>query len=40
MDKQHYNELVLLSQEIYDHASDKLTNSPQYSLSASEFLPR
>ena len=26
MDKQHYNELVLLSQEIYDHASDKLTN--------------
>ena len=26
MDKQHYNELVLLSHEIYDHASDKLTN--------------
>ena len=26
MDKQRYNELVMLSQEIYDHASDKLTN--------------
>ena len=26
MNKQHYNELVMLSQEIYDHASDKLTN--------------
>ena len=26
MDKKHYNELVLLSQEIYDQASDKLTN--------------
>ena len=26
MDKKHYNELVLLSQEIYDEASDKLTN--------------
>ena len=26
MDKQHYNELVLLSQEIYDQATDKLTN--------------
>lgn len=26
MDKQHYNELVMLSQEIYDQASDKLTN--------------
>ena len=26
MDKQHYNELILLSQEIYDTASDKLTN--------------
>ena len=26
MDKQHYNELVLLSQEIYDQAADKLTN--------------
>ena len=25
MDKKHYNELVLLSQEIYDQASDKLT---------------
>ena len=26
MDKQHYNELILLSQEIYDQATDKLTN--------------
>ena len=26
MDKKHYNELVMLSQEIYDQASDKLTN--------------
>ena len=26
MNKQHYNELVLLSQEIYDQAADKLTN--------------
>ena len=26
MDKQHYNELVILSQEIYDQAADKLTN--------------
>ncbi len=26
MDKQHYNELVLLSQEIYDQVTDKLTN--------------
>ena len=26
MDKQHYNELILLSQEIYDQAADKLTN--------------
>lgn len=26
MDKKHYNELVLLSQEIYDQAADKLTN--------------
>ncbi len=26
MDKKHYNELVLLSQEIYDQASDRLTN--------------
>ena len=26
MDKKHYNELVLLSQEIYDQATDKLTN--------------
>jgi hypothetical protein len=26
MDKKHYNELILLSQEIYDQASDKLTN--------------
>lgn len=26
MDKQHYNELVMLSQEIYDQATDKLTN--------------
>lgn len=26
MDKQHYNELVLLSQEIYDQATDRLTN--------------
>ena len=26
MDKQHYNELIMLSQEIYDQASDKLTN--------------
>ena len=25
MDKKHYNELVLLSQEIYDQASEKLT---------------
>ena len=26
MNKQHYNELVLLSQEIYDQATDRLTN--------------
>ncbi len=26
MDGKHYNELVGISQEIYDHASDKLTN--------------
>ena len=26
MDKQHMNELILLSQEIYDHAADKLAN--------------
>ena len=26
MDKQHYNELSLLSQEIYDQAADRLTN--------------
>lgn len=26
MDKNHYNELVMLSQEIYDQASDRLTN--------------
>lgn len=26
MDKQHYNELILLSQEIYDQATEKLTN--------------
>ena len=26
MDKQHYNELIMLSQEIYDQATDKLTN--------------
>ena len=26
MDKQHYNELVMLSQEIYDQATDRLTN--------------
>ncbi len=26
MDKKHYNELALLSQEIYDQASDRLTN--------------
>ncbi len=26
MDKQHYNELVTLSQELYDQATDKLTN--------------
>ena len=26
MDKQQYNELVMLSQGIYDQASDKLTN--------------
>ncbi len=26
MDKKHYNELILLSQEIYDQAADKLTN--------------
>lgn len=26
MDKAHYNELVLLSQEIYDAAADRLTN--------------
>ena len=26
MDKKHYNELVMLSQEIYDQAADKLTN--------------
>ena len=26
MDQKHYNELVMLSQEIYDQAADKLTN--------------
>ena len=26
MDKKHYNELVLISQEIYDHATDRITN--------------
>ena len=26
MDKQHYNELILLSQEIYDQAADRVTN--------------
>ena len=26
MDKAHYNELILLSQEIYDTAADRLTN--------------
>lgn len=26
MDKKHYNELILLSQEIYDQATDRLTN--------------
>ena len=26
MDKAHYNELILLSQQIYDQATDKLTN--------------
>lgn len=26
MDKKHYNELVVLSQEIYDQVSDRLTN--------------
>ena len=26
MDKVHYNELVMLSQEIYDGATDRLTN--------------
>ena len=26
MDTKHYNELVLLSQEIYDNAADRLTN--------------
>ena len=26
MDQKHYNELVLLSQEIYDHATEKMTN--------------
>ncbi len=26
MDKKHYNELILLSQEIYDQATDKLTD--------------
>jgi len=26
MDQKHYNELVLLSQEIYDQATNKLTN--------------
>ena len=26
MDIKHYNELVELSQEIYDHATDRLTN--------------
>ncbi len=26
MDKKHYNELVLLSQEIYDQATDRITN--------------
>lgn len=26
MDQKHYNELVMLSQEIYDQATDRLTN--------------
>lgn len=26
MDKQHYNELISLSQEIYDQAADKIAN--------------
>ena len=26
MDRKHYNELVLLSQEIYDQATDRITN--------------
>ncbi len=26
MDKKHYNELIMLSQEIYDQASDRLNN--------------
>lgn len=26
MDKQHMNELILLSQENYDHAADRLSN--------------
>ena len=26
MDKQHYNELILLSHEIYDQAADRVTN--------------
>ena len=26
MDKKHYNELVMLSQEIYDKAADRVTN--------------
>ena len=26
MDKKHYNELIILSQEIYNQATDKLTN--------------
>ncbi len=26
MDKKHYNELIMLSQEIYDQAADRLTN--------------
>lgn len=26
MDKQHYNELIMLSQEIYDQATDRITN--------------
>ena len=26
MDKKHYNELILLSQELYEQATDKITN--------------